>query len=72
MRCQVYFYGEIFSYQPAPDVSPSRVIKLPAFTGSLPTRPLYIYLPRGYDEHLDRAYPVLYMHDGQNCFETFG
>lgn len=52
-------------------LSASRVIKIDDFEGSLPKRPLYIYLPRGYDEHLDRTYPVLYMHDGQNCFEAF-
>lgn len=63
--------GEIFSYKPAGHVSPSRVIKSPDFTGSLPTRDLYIYLPRGYKEHTDKHYPVLYMHDGQNCFEAF-
>jgi predicted alpha/beta superfamily hydrolase len=63
--------GQIFDYRPAPIVSPSRVIKIDAFTGRLSPRPLYIYLPRGYDEHLDRSYPVLYMQDGQNCFHAF-
>ncbi len=63
--------GELFDYQPAAFVSPSRVIKLRRFEGSLPARSLYIYLPRGYDEHSDRRYPVIYMHDGQNCFEKF-
>ena len=52
-------------------ISPSRVVKLPNFQGSLPPRPLYIYLPRGYNEHIERHYPVLYMHDGQNVFEAF-
>ncbi|MEZ4662588.1 MAG: alpha/beta hydrolase-fold protein [Caldilineaceae bacterium] len=37
----------------------------------MPPRPLYIYLPRGYNEHVERRYPVLYMHDGQNVFEAF-
>jgi predicted alpha/beta superfamily hydrolase len=63
--------GQIFNYPPAVVVSPSQVIKIPGFTGSLSTRALYLYLPRGYAEHRDRSYPVLYMHDGQNCFETF-
>jgi predicted alpha/beta superfamily hydrolase len=71
LRCLWLQDGQIFSYQPAPAVSPSRVIKIPDFKGSLPSRALYLYLPRGYDEHTERAYPVLYMHDGQNCFETF-
>ena len=51
--------------------SPSRVVKIPRFTGSLPERPLYIYLPSGYDDDQNRRYPVLYMHDGQNVFEAF-
>jgi predicted alpha/beta superfamily hydrolase len=64
--------GQIFSYPPAPRVSPAQVIKIPEFKGSMPTRPLYVYLPRGYVEHQERYYPVLFMHDGQNCFEAFG
>ncbi|MDZ7705451.1 MAG: alpha/beta hydrolase-fold protein [Trueperaceae bacterium] len=63
--------GDIFRYPPAPVVSSSRTEKIPDFTGRLSPRPLYVYLPRGYDEHPDRFYPVLYMHDGQNCFESF-
>ena len=35
------------------DGSPSRVIKIDEFTGSLPTRPLYIYLPPGYDDEIE-------------------
>ena len=62
---------QVFAYEPAPYVSPARVIKVDTFKGSLPTRALYIYLPRGYDEQPDKRYPVLYMHDGQNVFETF-
>lgn len=63
--------GQIFDYRPAPILSPPRVEKMAEFTGSLPARPLYIYLPRGYNEQPERLYPVLYMHDGQNCFEAF-
>lgn len=63
--------GQIYSYFPAPKVSPPRVVKIPKFIGTLPTRPLYMYLPRGYDEHTHRHYPVIYMHDGQNVFETY-
>lgn len=62
---------QIFSYQPKGFVSPSRVVKLGAVKGSLPVRPFYVYLPRGYDRHSHRRYPVIYMHDGQNCFETY-
>lgn len=53
------------------DAQPSeaRVSKV-EFSGSLGKRTLYIYLPPGYDES-ERAYPVLYLQDGQNCFEAF-
>ncbi len=63
--------GQLYDYRPDSLVSPSRVIKIEAFEGSIPTRDLYIYLPRGYNEHVNRYYPVLMMHDGQNCFESF-
>jgi predicted alpha/beta superfamily hydrolase len=32
-------------------------------------RDVIVYLPPGYDEHAERRYPVLYMHDGQNLFD---
>lgn len=63
--------GEIFAYEPLPILAESRVVKIPFFIGSLPMRPLYIYLPRGYDQNRKKTYPVIYMHDGQNCFEQF-
>ncbi|MCB0156330.1 MAG: alpha/beta hydrolase, partial [Anaerolineae bacterium] len=63
--------GQIFAYRPAPILSPARVEKIAAFEGSLPARPLYVYLPRGYAEQPERTYPVLYMHDGQNCFAAY-
>lgn len=63
--------GQLYAYDPAPAHSLSRVLKIPHFSGSLPRRTLYVYLPRGYDQHAERQYPVLYMHDGQNCFESF-
>jgi len=28
-----------------------------------------VYVPPGYDQHSERHYPVLYMHDGQNLFD---
>ncbi len=34
------------------------------------TRGYRVFLPRGYDQHSGRRYPVLYMHDGQNVFES--
>ncbi|MFG0294066.1 MAG: alpha/beta hydrolase-fold protein [Phycisphaerales bacterium JB050] len=33
------------------------------------TRKIRVWLPKEYAEHPDRDYPVLYMHDGQNCFD---
>lgn len=56
----------------APPASASEVLKLP-FAGSLGERPLYIYLPSGYNDPDAQSarYPVLYLHDGQNCFEAF-
>ncbi|HKO00705.1 MAG TPA: alpha/beta hydrolase-fold protein, partial [Thermoanaerobaculia bacterium] len=34
-------------------------------------RQLTIYTPPGYDDRVDRRYPVLYMQDGQNLFDNF-
>ncbi len=56
----------------APPVTGSEVRKLP-FPGRLGGRALYVYLPPGYHDpdEAGTRYPVLYLHDGQNCFETF-
>ncbi|MEM8601874.1 MAG: alpha/beta hydrolase-fold protein [Bacteroidota bacterium] len=32
-------------------------------------RSLIVWLPPGYDDDLERRYPVLYIHDGQNVFD---
>jgi predicted alpha/beta superfamily hydrolase len=37
--------------------------------GSLMPRDIYVYLPPGYDAEPERRYPVLYLHDGQNCWD---
>jgi predicted alpha/beta superfamily hydrolase len=66
--------GELYNYRPAGGVSTSRIEVLPAVPspqGLLP-RQLRVYLPRGYDTHTTRRYPVLYMHDGQNIYGTTG
>ena len=42
-------------------------VRYPAVTG-WEKRHAYIYLPKDYDKHPDRRYPVLYMFDGQNLF----
>lgn len=40
------------------------------------SRDIIIWLPPGYESNLEKSYPVLYMHDGQNLFDpltaTFG
>lgn len=33
-------------------------------------RDVLVWLPPGYDEQRDQRYPVLYLHDGQNLFDT--
>jgi predicted alpha/beta superfamily hydrolase len=38
-------------------------------------RDVHVYVPPGYSDDLERRYPVLYMHDGQNLYnaeESFG
>ena len=42
-------------------------VTLPKLTGKKKRR-AYLYLPDGYEEDLDRRYPVLYMFDGHNVF----
>jgi predicted alpha/beta superfamily hydrolase len=37
-------------------------------SGFLDDRPVWVYLPPGYDEETERRYPVLYMMDGQTVF----
>src|SRR5437762_1541334 len=32
-------------------------------------RTVIVYLPPGYEAHVDVRYPVLYLHDGQNVFD---
>lgn len=68
--------GQVFGYLPAATVSAAR---RDYSTASLPTlfssnlnqsRAYRVWLPRGFNEHVRRTYPVLYMHDGQNIFES--
>ncbi len=67
--------GRLYDYLPAPVVSASRKDYSPAappaivsgFLGQ--SRRYRVLLPRGYDEHSARRYPVVYFHDGQNVFE---
>ncbi len=73
--------GNVFTYIPAPAVAGP--MKNYTFSGGPPTtsstsrfstamnetRYYRVIVPRGYDQHPGRSYPVLYFHDGQNMFE---
>ncbi len=68
--------GQLFNYQPARrpdaprrDYDPAQVPVIES-TVLKEKRPYRVFLPRGYDQHTDRRYPVLYLHDGQNVFEV--
>jgi predicted alpha/beta superfamily hydrolase len=37
---------------------------------NLAPRNLWVYLPPGYDQESTRRYPVIYMQDGNNCFDA--
>lgn len=67
---------ELFSYLPAASVTPLRrdytVGNLPAIQSSIlgESRPYRVILPRGYDVHSARRYPVIYWHDGPWMWDT--
>ena len=69
---------QVFNYLPPSNgVSNSRIVT--NYVGSTAAhvtgRWVRVYLPRGYDENVDRRYPVVYMSDGENVFVpggTFG
>ncbi len=71
--------NEVFAYLPDPatptPLAPARKDYDPQspptiFSSILnETRTYRVFLPRGYDTHTDKTYPVLYMHDGQNVFD---
>jgi len=64
----------LFTYIPAPQVSPTRrdfdKNDPPALWSSVMDefRHYRVWLPRGYDDHPDRHYPTIYAHDGQWWF----
>lgn len=68
--------GQIYSYIPAGAPSPPVRDYAPTAIPTLfspqlnENRGYRVFLPRGYAQHTWRTYPVLYMHDGQNVFET--
>jgi predicted alpha/beta superfamily hydrolase len=37
----------------------------------IPSRDVWVYLPPGYSRNPDKRYPVLYLHDGQQVWDSF-
>jgi len=76
-----FFHTEAIAEKPAVEASVSGVAtaakvvtdlrKHVDFTSQfLPdTRDIIVYLPSGYENDVERSYPVLYLHDGQNVFD---
>lgn len=68
--------GQVFNYVPAPAVQPLGKAFNPASAPTIvsaalgETRRYRVVLPRGYNQHTTKRYPVIYMHDGQNCFDA--
>jgi predicted alpha/beta superfamily hydrolase len=66
--------GNIFNYWPSSSVSAPRLVTNFVNSTSLGItgRVSRIYLPRGYDNHSWKRYPVLYLQDGTNVFDPGG
>lgn len=62
--------GQVFNYEPDGYVSDSRIVDwgIGSTDTNIAERAIRIYLPRGYDDHPGRRYPVVYFADGQNLF----
>jgi len=71
--------GELFTYVPALSVSPARRDYV-VMSDGFPNTTMFssfvgedyeyrVFLPRGYEEHPNRHYPVLYMHDGSVAWD---
>lgn len=67
----------VFTYPPATSLTTWRRDYDPASPPGLNApelnnefRRYRVLLPRGYDQHTTRRYPVIYLHDGQNVFES--
>ena len=63
--------GQIYNYWPAPTPSAPRVLNtnVGSTVAGIVPRGMRIYLPRGYDQHTWKRYPVMYMQDGTNIFD---
>jgi predicted alpha/beta superfamily hydrolase len=56
---------------PAPSRLTGTVLQLdPVPTRHVGPRPVWVWLPPGYERDVKRRYPVLYLHDGQNVFDA--
>lgn len=66
--------GQVYSYWPAASVSAPRVVNtnVDSTVATITGRGVRVYLPRGYDQHTWKRYPVLYMQDGTNVFDPGG
>lgn len=66
--------GQIYNYWPAPFPSAPRVLNtnVGSTVAGIVARGMRIYLPRGYDQHVGKRYPVMYMQDGTNIFDPGG
>lgn len=70
--------GQLYTYVPGPNPEPAKRADPYFRTFFSPQlnqdRGVRVFLPRGYDQHPERRYPVIYFHDGQNIFDqgTFG
>ncbi len=67
--------GELFAYRPAASISASRRDYDPAQPPTLTSvflgyvKRYRVFLPRGYAEHTERYYPVVYVPTGQGLFD---
>ena len=66
--------GHVFNYEPAAEISPERIEtrNIASSVAGIAGRRVRIFLPRGYNEHTEHHYPVVYLHDGQNVFAPGG
>lgn len=56
---------------PVPSRITGTVLRMQAVaTQHVAPRPVWVWLPPGYDNEPERRYPVLYLHDGQNVFDA--
>ncbi len=66
--------GNVFAYQPPPTFSAPAILThfVDSSVLNIPGRTVRVYLPRGYTQNVNRRYPVVYFHDGQNVFDPGG